>query len=143
VANPDYPYGAFAKSTIVPAVLAKATRRTDEAKAQRDVYAEVDARDGKKCKATGRPLFAGAIDPRMRLERHHIKKRSTDKALRYVASNIVTLAGDVHQLVEAKALLIEGTNANKRLVFHWNREMVPVGKEPFKLLSKRKSQNKE
>jgi hypothetical protein len=136
----DYSQFAFPKGQ--PKVLAKADTRREAEKALRDAYKAVDARDKKTCRATGRPLVAGAVDPRMRLERHHIQKRSTDKRLIDDPVNIVTVAGDVHQLLEAHALEIEGVNADKRLVFRWNRAMVAAGKEPFKLLSKRKSQRR-
>lgn len=75
--------------------------------------------------------------------RHHIVKRSLDKGAITDSRNVVTVAGDVHQLLEAHALEIEGTNADARLVFHWNRRMVKKGAEPFTLLSKRTSQNRD
>lgn len=131
------------KTALVPRVVSKQVKRQDEAKAEREAYKAVDARDKKTCRATGRPLMAGAVDPRMRLERHHLQKRSTAKDKRFDPTNICTLAADVHQLVEAGVLLIEGTNADKRLVFHWNPERVKKGAEPFTLLSKRKSQRRE
>lgn len=141
MANPDLAFGALAKP--VPSALLKAEKRKAADKALRDAYREVDARDGKKCRATGRPLMPGAVDPRMRLEHHHIAKRSLAKGQIDDPKNIVTVAADVHQLLERHALEIEGRDANKRLVFQWNRAMVPAGKEPFLLLSKRKSQRKE
>ncbi len=137
----DYSGFAFPKSP--PRALAKADKAAADAKALRECYKAVDARDKKHCRATGRPLMVGAVDPRMRLERHHLVKRSRDKALVSEASNVVTVAADIHQLLEAHALEIEGTNADGRLVFHWNRRMVKKGDEPVRLLSKRRSQRRE
>jgi hypothetical protein len=134
---------AHFKSDLPPKVLERHSKKLDAEKALAEAYKQVDARDGRKCRATGRPLTPGAVLPQMRLERHHLAKRSTHKGLVAEVSNIVTLAADCHQLVEAGALEIEGTNADGRLVFRWNRKMVAAGKEPFKLLSKRKSQNKD
>jgi hypothetical protein len=131
---------AHFKQDIPPRVLEKHKAKVDAEKALADAYKQVDARDKRKCRATGRPLTPGAVLPAMRLERHHLAKRSTHKGIVAEVSNIVTLAADCHQLVEAGALEIEGTNADGRLVFRWNRQMVKAGAEPFKLLSKRKSQ---
>jgi hypothetical protein len=142
MANPEYPPGAFFKSQVVPRVLAKHTKKGLALRALADAYAAVDARDKKRCRATGRPLTPGAVMPAMRLERHHLAKRSTHKDKVADASNIVTLAADVHQLVEAGLIEIEGTNADARLVFRWAASVKPEQKM-VKLLSKRKSQNKD
>ena len=137
----DYSGFAFPKSA--PRALAKADKAAADAKALRECYKAVDLRDRRTCRATGRPLMVGAVDPRMRLERHHLVKRSRDKALVSDPSNVVTVAADIHQLLEAHALEVEGVDANGRLVFHWNRRMVKKGAEPFTLLSKMTSQNRD
>lgn len=125
-----------------PAALEKYAKRAAADKALRDAYAAVDARDKRTCRATGRPLMAGAVDPRMRLERHHLVKRSASQAGIADARNIVTLAADVHRLVEAHAIEIEGTDANGRLIFRWNKKVLAGKAPPFQLLSKRRSQNR-
>lgn len=140
MANADH-IGPYLKP--MPRAIEKHARKVASDAALTDAYKLVDARDKRTCRATGRTLQPGAVMPQMRLERHHLAKRSTHKGLVADSQNIVTLAADAHQLVEAGALLIEGDNADERLVFHWNREIVKPNKEPFKLLSKRKSQREK
>jgi hypothetical protein len=142
MANPDYPAGAFFKSQAVPRVLAAHSKKVAAEQALREAYAAVDARDKKRCRATGRPLTPGTVLPAMRLERHHLAKRSTNKDRIADSKNIVTLAADVHQLVEAGLIEIEGTDADARLVFRWAKHVKPE-QQMVKLLSKRRSQNRE
>jgi hypothetical protein len=136
----DYSVLAISKGT--PLELSKAAKASAEKAALREAYAIVDRRDKGICQATGIATKPFAIDPTMRREHHHIKPRSTHPELIDEPSNITTVTARIHKLITKSTLLIEGWNANKRLIFHWNRRHVPAGKEPFRLRSKRRSQNK-
>jgi hypothetical protein len=136
----DYSVLAISKGT--PIELTKAAKDADEAAALRAAYAVVDRRDKGICQATGASTKPFAVDPAVRREHHHIKPRSTHPELVAEPSNIVTLTASAHKLVGKSVLLLGGADANKRLVFRWNRRYVVPGKEPFRLLSKRRSRNK-
>jgi hypothetical protein len=125
-----------------PKELDKAKKAAAEEAALRAAYDAVDRRDKGFCKATGVHTRPFDINPATRREHHHIRPRSTHPELISVPSNIVTVTATAHKLIEKSVLLIEGVNADKRLIFHWNRRYIQPGKAPFRLLSKRKSQNK-
>lgn len=125
-----------------PRVIVKARARSDAEKALRNAYKDVDERDGIYSRVSGRPTTPGAVAPQMRREHHHIKPRSTHPELVTDRRNVFICTAEEHQLIHAGALQVEGTNADKRLVFQWNRVMVAAGKEPFQILSKRKSQRR-
>jgi hypothetical protein len=125
-----------------PLAVYRAQRRSQREAALGAAYASVDERDKGICRATGRTTRAGDVDARVRREHHHLAGRRVRPDWRHDPARIVTLCAEAHQLVEAYALLVEGDNADGRLVFHWNEDVVPRGKEPFKLQSKRRSQNR-
>lgn len=125
-----------------PLALHRAKRKAARASALDEAYRAVDLRDGGVCRATGRTTRSGDPDARVRREHHHLAGRHVRPDWRHDTKRIVTLCAEAHQLVESYALLIEGANADGRLLFHWNRDIVPVGKEPFRLKSKRWSQNR-
>jgi hypothetical protein len=127
------------KHTQAPAVVTRAKRRTDKADALKDAYAAVDARDGSKCRVTGRTLKAGAPDARVRREHHHLVERSRDKGLIAEPSNIITVAAEVHALITAGMIVVEGTNADTVLRFHWRAD-VPKEQRIVVIKSRRKSQ---
>lgn len=137
----DWSQFHFAKGT--PRVIAKHERKVTAKASERDAYADVDKRDKGKSRISGRPTTPGAIMPEMRREHHHIKLRSTHPELAHEPSNILTITAQEHALIHAGALELEGTDANGRIVAHWNYQIIKRGAEPFKLLSKRRSQNKE
>lgn len=105
-------------------------------------YAEVDKRDGKRCQVTGVSLTAGAVDDKRRLERNHLKPRSTGPEVRHDADNVLTVSAKVHALMQASALLAvdakgrKTTRVSKIAGFEWNRRQVAKGKEPFRLKAK-------
>ena len=136
----DYSLLAFGKG--IPRVIQKATKRREDDQALKDAYTLVDARDKRTCRATGRPLTPGAVMPAMRLERHHLKPRSTHPELITDSRNVVTVAADVHQLIEAAKIEVEGTDADGRLIFRWATG-VPEKERIVTLLSKRKSQRRQ
>lgn len=100
-------------------------------------YAEVDLLDGPHCRATGRYTTPGAVDPRVRREHDHLFPRSTHPELVTAITNIYVVCAEVHQLIHAGAIHVEGTDARRQLFFHWNRAMVPEGEEPFLLKNRR------
>jgi hypothetical protein len=127
----------------LPRVLARRHRRALQDDALAQAYADVDRRDQGRCKATGRHTQPFAVDPRVRREHHHLEPRSVNPARITDASNIITVTAEAHFLITAKVLLVEGTNANQAIRFHWDRTKLPDGKAPFQLLSRRRSQRRE
>lgn len=119
------------------------TRRKDAAKRLADAYELVNKRDENKSRVSGCALLASSPDPRQRREHHHLRGRRVAPDERAEASNIILCSAFEHGLLESDAILVEGTDANKRIVFHWNREKVKAGEEPIRLLSKRRSQNRD
>ena len=110
----------MALSTAVPKLRTGKTLREErqerKAEAERELqrcYAEVDARDQKRCRVSGIKLTAGAADPRQRLERHHMLPCSTNPAERANPANVITISAFVHQAVTAHKLHLEG-DANLR-----------------------------
>lgn len=124
-----------------PPVLLRHRRRVDSEARLAEAYTTVDLRDQSICWITGIFSTPGAVDPRKRREHHHLAGRRVKPEWKYDPDHIITVTGFVHDLLTAKALLLEGDDARKRIIPHWNRDIVAVGKEPFKLRSKRWSQN--
>lgn len=131
----DYSGLPLAKGT--PRSLAKGQKRREANAALDAAYAEVDLRDGPQSRITGRWTVPGAVDPRARREHDHIKPRSTHPELIADPRNIFVCTAEEHQLIHAGAIEIEGDDAGSLLIFHWNRKLVPPGKEPFVILGKR------
>lgn len=77
----------------------------------------------------------------MRLERHHLKTRGSHPELKYDPRNIVTLCAEVHQLVTAGWIDIEGTDADKRLIFGFIAN-APEELKRSVVLTKRRSQRR-
>jgi hypothetical protein len=136
MANPDLPLNALQKP--LPRALAKAKQRRAANADLVQAYADVDLRDGPQSRISGRWTVAGAVDPRQRREHDHIRPRSTHPELVADPRNIFVCTAEEHQLIHAGAIEVEGTNANKELRFHWNRKLVPAGKEPFEIKQHRR-----
>lgn len=126
----------------VPNVVGRHRKRVEADAALRDAYAEVDQRDAGICAVTGRYTSAGAVDPRVRREHHHLVPRSRDKALVADAANIVTCCAEAHALITAGWLIVEGTDARKVLRFHW-RPGIEAAQRPFVIKSRRLSQERD
>lgn len=134
----DYSLSRLPKGT--PNRLARGWKKRERDAKLDAAYAHVDQRDGVICRVTGRTLrkgLPGAVPPKFWLTRHHMYGRHA--ALLSDVSAIFVCAWDVHQLLELNAIEIEGTNANRPLFFRWNRRVVPVGKEPFRLATRNRS----
>lgn len=119
--NP-WPKGqSFQKAeTITPRVVTKHDKKAEKEKQLRDAYAIVDKRDAGKCRVTGVSLVAGAPDPKVRREHHHLRKRSTARADRSNPRNIVLVSAFAHQLIERGWLVAEGRDGNKPIFWHWS-----------------------
>lgn len=129
-------YGVPCPKPEPRAITAREKRLEDEA-ALDAAYAEVDLRDGPYCRVTGRYTQAGAIDPRVRREHHHLEPRSLKPERIYDPTNIVVVCAEAHQLFKAQWLENEGVNATKPVFFHWNRAFCKPGKEPFVIKARR------
>lgn len=121
----------------LPRALTKGIKRREAEAALEAAYADVDLRDGPFCRVTGRYTTPGAPDARVRREHDHIRPRSTHPDLVDDPKNIIVVCAEVHQLLHAGAIHIEGLDASKQLFFHWNRDFVKPGQEPFRLKGKR------
>lgn len=133
----DYSQLRFAKGR--PRVLLEKAQKNAEDREWARVKQRVDERDKRVCQVTGRYLTAGAVDPWMRLERHHLEYRSKNKGRRFTHVNVWTVAAAVHQLVHAGALRIlnkAGRPAKDvREIDHvaWNLAVVASGEEPCRI----------
>jgi len=131
--------GSMFKQDMTPAPVVRKQKQATAEKALKEAYKAVDARDGRKCRVTGKRLTAGHVDAWQRLERDHLAPRSTATERRADVDNILTAAGAVHALLQAGALIPvdkageETTSVSKIAGYRWNRRQVAVGKEPFRL----------
>jgi hypothetical protein len=99
-------------------------QRHDRKKAREEAldaaYRIVDKRDGNRCRVTGVSLVAGAPNPKVRREHHHLVPRSRSRALREKPSNILLVSAFAHDLIERGWLVNEGHDANKPIFWHWS-----------------------
>jgi hypothetical protein len=99
-------------------------QRHDRKKAREEAldaaYRIVDKRDGNRCRVTGVSLVAGAPDPKIRREHHHLAKRSTHKRQFADPGNIVLVSAFAHDLIERGWLVAEGTRADHPIFWHWS-----------------------
>jgi hypothetical protein len=107
------------KSAITPGKVERHNRKADREKAMEAAYEVVNKRDGNRCRVTGAALVAGAPDPKVRREHHHIISRSRSRALREQPSNIMLCSALAHDLIEKYWIDVEGTDADGPLFFHW------------------------
>lgn len=98
-----------------PRILDKRDDQREHERLERQVAAEVDARDLKRCRCCGRRGDPYAVDPLGRIHRHHIRPRSRGGSLS--SANLVSLCARCHALVHARQLFVIGTNANHRIEF--------------------------
>jgi hypothetical protein len=99
-------------------------QRHDKKKAREEAldaaYRIVDKRDGNRCRVTGVSLVAGAPDPKIRREHHHLISRSRSRELRADPKNIVLVSAFAHDLIERGWLVAEGTRADHPIFWHWS-----------------------
>ena len=132
-------YTGFLYGKGQPRAIERHTKRVDAEKALKEAYAEVDKRDGGRCRVTGKRTEPGHVDPRRRREHHHLIPRSRDKGLVADSANIVTVTAEAHALIESGWLVSEGLNAEGVVRWHWAAHVKPEQK-PFRIASRRRSQ---
>ena len=98
-----------------PEILDKRDSQRDAERHERAVYAEVDARDLKRCRICMRRGNPYAVDALGRIHRCHIKDAS--RGGEFAARNIFSGCWICHSLIHAKQVFVLGTNANARLEF--------------------------
>jgi hypothetical protein len=102
-------------------------QRHDKKKAREEAldaaYRIVDKRDGNRCRVTGVSLVAGAPDPKIRREHHHLAKRSRERGKRSDPSNICLVSAFAHDLITRGWLVCEGTDADGPLFWHYDRNI--------------------
>jgi hypothetical protein len=125
-----------------PVVLEKGWKKREFEAALAAAYEVVNKRDGNRSRVTGIELFAEHGSDKSRREHNHLGERSTDPDKITDPSNIFLCSTYEHKFITNHALEIEGTDANKRLIFRWNVAMLNGKQPPFRLLSKRRSQNR-
>jgi hypothetical protein len=135
----DYSQLAIPKGT--PSVLTKGWKKRDNLSRMQTAFDAVDARDGLVSRISGKPLLKESPDQKLQRDHCHMRGRNVDPVEKYNPKRIFNASRYEHKLFDAHAIEVEGTDADQRLIFRWNRNVVPVGQEPFKLLSKRRSQN--
>lgn len=123
------------KSAAVPGVVTKHLRRKAKEAERIAIKKLVFARDGGKCRVCG-----GRAE-----EMHELDFRSLggQRSLENSIAVCIFRGKNCHQLLQKHAIEVEGTDANTRLIFRWNRAMVARGSEPFRIRSKRRSQRGE
>lgn len=109
----------FFKHQLEPSAITKAKKRAANTQALEDAYADVDRRDGSYCWVTGRYTSPGAIDPRVRREHHHLKGRRVRPEWVTRPERIITVCAEVHTLIGAGWIVVEGCDARKPIFFHW------------------------
>jgi hypothetical protein len=96
-------------------------------------YRAVDQRDENRSRVTGTVLLPSTGNDKRRREHNHLGPRSTYPSLKTAVKNIFLVSAYEHGFITRNELLIHGRDANKDLRFSWNRRLVPVGKEPFRI----------
>jgi hypothetical protein len=132
--------GGIGKGT--PGVVLKDRRqqaKDDREQAWKDA---IDKRDGFMSRVSGKPLAANTTSPKLLRDHCHIQSKKTHPEIRYEVWNGFNASRYEHKLIHAGWIEIEGTDANKRLIFRWAAH-VPAKDRTFRMLSKRRSQNRD
>lgn len=135
-------YTGFAIPKGLPSVLTKGWKKRDNQTRMDEAFAAVDKRDGLVSRISGQLLFTNTNDPKLLRDHCHMRGRNVAPEDKYNPDKIFNASRYEHKLFDAHEIEVEGTDASKRLIFRWNRAVVPVGEEPFRILSKRRSQNR-
>ena len=122
-----------------PRVLTRGWKRKLQVQLLAAAYAIVNERDGNCDRVTGRRLFPRSSDPKKLRTHHHLQPRSTAPAQRADPRNIILCSQEVHALLQGDAILVDGDDANQVLRFRWNRQLVPVGREPIRIAPQQKA----
>jgi hypothetical protein len=108
------------KSADTPVKVARHDKKKAREEALDAAYRIVDKRDGNRCRVTGVSLVAGAPDPKIRREHHHLRRRSTSRAGRADTRNIVLVSAFAHDLITRGWIVAEGMDASKFIAWHWS-----------------------
>lgn len=117
--------------------LDRKARKAEEERALEDAYEEVNQRDGGICRVTGRHVSAGAVMAEVRREHHHLVPRSLAPERVADARNIILVCKEAHDYITGGFLEVEGTDATKRVCFHWREDMMRGRIRPFRIVSRR------
>lgn len=98
-----------------PRIFEKRDERRDAEALKRQVYAEVDARDQRRCQCCGRRGNPNAVEALGRIHRHHILEASRGGPM--TAANILSVCALCHSLIHAKQLWVIGKDANRGVRF--------------------------
>lgn len=123
--------GGIAKGPSIQ--LSKGWKQAEFERKLAQAYEKVNIRDDNHSRVTGKPLLASSSNPKQQREHNHLGNRSTHPSEKTSVANIFLVSSYEHGFLTRNELLTHGTNANKRLLFYWNRNLVPAGKEPFRI----------
>lgn len=109
----------------LPSVVTRAQRKAEKKSREDDFRDEIWRLDGRKSRASGKPMLHGGTDPTRRGQVAHIKPKGAYPELAFDVKNAILLSDEEHRLSDprtanagGKALLeIRGTNANGSLTF--------------------------
>ena len=122
-----------------PRRVKKDRKKAEASKALKDCYKAVDARDTLISWVTGRKLVRGAASDAIRLEHHHLDRRSQVKSRVADQFNVISVSAweadylDCHYLIPVNG---DGEEVHDtRLIHHfaWNPRVVKPRCEPFGL----------
>ncbi len=125
------------KSDMVPLDIQRRTRKQDRQDALEAAYAIVDKRDGLRCWITGTLLQRSGVGAAGLLTRHHLDERSTSPERRADPDNIISVSLLAHRLITCGWIIVEGTDARRRVGFHW-REGITPRMRPFVIKSRKR-----
>jgi hypothetical protein len=130
-------YGGISKG--VPSVLLKGRKAKDRKDLEQAWKDAIDKRDGLVSRISGKALATNTTSQMSLRDHCHIKAKGAYPELRYEVSNGFNASRYEHKLLHAGAIELEGTDANKRLIFRWSARVKPEDRT-FRILSKRRSQ---
>jgi hypothetical protein len=125
----------------VPGVVLKERRQQTKDDLEQAWKDAIDKRDGMKSRVSGKPLDTNTTNRKTLRDHCHIKSKKAHPEIRYEVWNGFNASRYEHKLIHAGWIEIEGTDANKRLIFRWS-DHVPAKDRTFRILSKRRSQNR-
>lgn len=125
-----------------PRQLTRGWKKKENADRMQAAFDAVDARDKGISRISGKETLTNTSDDKALRDHCHMRGRNVDPVEKYNPKRIFTATREEHKAYDAHLLEREGEDADLRLIFRWNRRLVPVGQEPFRIASKRRSQNK-
>lgn len=123
----------------IPRKEAKRLRTAKLKTAIKDAYVDVDARDKMLSWVTGRRLVRGGADDKVRIEHHHLDRRSQSKARQADPHNVISVSSfeaeylDLHYLIPVDKFGEEVHDTRLIADFQWNPRVFKADKVPFKV----------